>query len=723
MDRRRVYISCVSAEFGNARRALADFLVAAGHEVFFQEIPAGGVGDLRPHLAGVVESCHDLIQIVGEVYGPEPPSTGGQAPRVSYAQFEFLHAQTLRKNLCVFLATEGFASDFPRESLDMPADPGNVDPLAFQSERRQLQAAYRDSIVSPAVALRQVGSASEVLAAAKVLFQAAKRRRKRWLVAAAAAAVVLVFGFVVLVSAMVAVNQARKRARPGPVASQLVGRKVSDKEKALAARLEQALKATHQDTCAAAANLPRDTFCALVAGADKELEERLKLVDDLTTFLAIPRGSAASVASLDKLAKLILDEGVDAGIEWAEDNYDSLVQAAKAESNPQERRAKLNPLLASAALLAIRNRDEDSESVYADLEKLEPDWIDLHTIHFWDLNTETDVAIAEGRSADAREIADWQLAIAKRMVAISPSDPRCQRAHAVAFGTIADVERAQGLYLPSISSDRAAIAVLDEALKARPGNPDWYHLSSMYHDRVGFSQERLDDSVGAAASYRTSIDLRKRLVELSPDDYTDVSNLAFTQVRLAGVEDRLGHPRQALELFRAGEEGLEKCIALRPGEMGLYRSAWRASSGLAGAASELGDAKARQAAIAKSLSIAQDMVEVMPNDPNAWATLASSQGLVGDLLSSAKRETESTKHYSEAAVSMAKAVKLDPGNREYELLAAAVKYRAIMFTPASEAAKAEARHEVAKVVRAIKAEKGNLSSASVQLLAGIGLPY
>lgn len=93
---------------------------------------------------------HDaLIHLVGHGYGAEPPTVDDAFGRVSYTQFEFLHAQQRAKRTKgrfktqVIFAEDGCTRNTPPEERDLPRDAAHPAPATYQSERHSLQDAWR----------------------------------------------------------------------------------------------------------------------------------------------------------------------------------------------------------------------------------------------------------------------------------------------------------------------------------------------------------------------------------------------------------------------------------------------------------------------------------------------------------------------------------------------------------------------------------------------------
>jgi hypothetical protein len=137
----RIFISTVSSELRSIRQLTANVLQRLGYEPVWQEIFGTEPGDLRQVLRDKIDGCEGLIQIVGRAYGAEPPAPDPEFGRVSYTQYEFLHARRRGKKTWVVFAEDRCTLDQPLDQLDLPrdADSGHPDPAGYQAERRALQ--------------------------------------------------------------------------------------------------------------------------------------------------------------------------------------------------------------------------------------------------------------------------------------------------------------------------------------------------------------------------------------------------------------------------------------------------------------------------------------------------------------------------------------------------------------------------------------------------------
>ncbi len=134
-----IFISATSADLHSARDLVAKMLVTLGFAPVWQDIAATQGGDLRQILRERIAPCAAVIQLVGHRYGAEPPEPDPQFGRVSFTQFEALHAERAGKRVIYIVVPESFPTDACE-----PESP----------ELARLQAEYRKRLES-SEALRQ----------------------------------------------------------------------------------------------------------------------------------------------------------------------------------------------------------------------------------------------------------------------------------------------------------------------------------------------------------------------------------------------------------------------------------------------------------------------------------------------------------------------------------------------------------------------------------------
>lgn len=125
-DTTRVFISAVSAEFGDARRGVRDTLTTKEVLPIVQDNFPPDHRAVRDILRSAIGKCDAVVCLVGQHYGREPEQRADGEPRRSYTQLEYETAVELEKPVFLFV----YRGD-PPESAPLESD-----------EFRRLQLSY-----------------------------------------------------------------------------------------------------------------------------------------------------------------------------------------------------------------------------------------------------------------------------------------------------------------------------------------------------------------------------------------------------------------------------------------------------------------------------------------------------------------------------------------------------------------------------------------------------
>jgi len=163
---REIYVSAVEPELSEARQAVAASLRRLGYIPVWHEHSAKDPADCRPLLTRKIRRCKAVVQLVGAVFGPEPPLHQQVGGRTSYAQYEALCAREVEQPVWHFILEEGF-----------PANPS----ASQASEVEQLQLTYRRRVETCAKFSRPVRTLDQLTAGIDDLKADIFRVRRRYL--------------------------------------------------------------------------------------------------------------------------------------------------------------------------------------------------------------------------------------------------------------------------------------------------------------------------------------------------------------------------------------------------------------------------------------------------------------------------------------------------------------------------------------------------------------
>ena len=124
-----IFISAVSKELHSARQLVANTLALLGYDADWQDIFGTETGDLKAMLRRRIDGSAGVIQLIGQRYGAEGPQPDDTFGRVSYTQYEALHARQQGKKVWYLFLDEDFTTD--------PCEPESEDLAQLQQSYRQ----------------------------------------------------------------------------------------------------------------------------------------------------------------------------------------------------------------------------------------------------------------------------------------------------------------------------------------------------------------------------------------------------------------------------------------------------------------------------------------------------------------------------------------------------------------------------------------------------------
>lgn len=182
----KIFISAVSSQFGECRKALANDLRATGSEVVLQEELQQQGYTLLEKLEKYIAGCDRMVALVGDAYGYEPPphTVPLGKPRRSFTQWEYAFAlgerlvgvqAARKKKLYVYFADQAYLDRHP---------------VAQAEEEAELQRRFIESIWASGQDRSTFDSLDALCRLAlRDGFRLRQDGRRRWLIAAGAASV------------------------------------------------------------------------------------------------------------------------------------------------------------------------------------------------------------------------------------------------------------------------------------------------------------------------------------------------------------------------------------------------------------------------------------------------------------------------------------------------------------------------------------------------------
>ena len=485
MNRPRIFLSAVSTELRSARQAVARTVRTLGYDPVSQDDFPTGYGELRQWLREQIDGCEGLIQLVGDAYGAEPPEADPEFGRVSYTQFEFLHALRKGKKTWVVLIGDRCSRDRAATQLDLPESTAGLEPAAaqdWQAERKALQHSYRDRLVQENH-LRH--SANDDTALENIILKLRDelaelrrtdeiRQRRLW-----RAVVAVLIGLLMLSGGgWWATRHLETTVQKAAVV---------DTEK-IRAHLLTTIEETHRQELAEAETASdwRERQQRREA-ADAAHAMRRMRVDELATSFAEIEARGDSTSVFQELSRILAEQGVDEAIAYMADQKTSILQSvrARAVAARERNRSELEPLLRTAALYEAKAQATEARALYAEILDIEPDWPQALHAAFWFLTQQGDRARSYASLADASH--DYQEAqrLAQQLTVADPANTGWQRDLSVSHNKIGDVLVAQGDGAGALAAYRKDLAIAEMLAGRDPANTGWQVDLAVSYSRLG----------------------------------------------------------------------------------------------------------------------------------------------------------------------------------------------------------------------------------------------
>lgn len=647
MNRPRLFLSAVSGELKSARRRVALILSAQGFDVISQDNFATGDGELRQWLRTQIDRCEGLLQIVGDAYGAEPPDLDADFGRVSYTQFEFLHARKKQRKTWVIMAGMDLPRDKSPAELDLP-DAGHLDPLGYQFERRQLQAAYVARLSADNHLRHGADSHLELENVILKLRDDLAELRAQWDVwlKQDTAYKSQTSAQLAEIAEATKLTTAKIRAHLLETVEQTHNRELAEADKATdwqqRQRLREAVEAAHTG--------------------------RLARIDELASAIAEIEGKGTASSVFHEMSRILAEQGVDQAIAYVASQRSAILQTvrARASAAQQRNRSELQPLLQAAALRESKGQTAEARALYADVLSVEPDWPAALHEFFRFLVKQGDAARVRTTLADALRNYQEAHRLVLRLIGVDPSNPLWQWWLSVCHDKCGDVAAAQGQLADAAHSYGEGLSIDKKLAAANLGNSKLQHNLSQSHNRLGdvaFAQGQL---LEAALAYGEGLAIVKTLTAVNPNKLQWQNDLSVSFERLGRVAVARGQLLDAERFYGESLVIAKKLVVADPVNMEWQRNllvSYQQVGDVAMGQDQLPDA-AR--AYGEGLKIAQRLAAADAKN-SAWQRdLSVSYNKLGEVALAQGDLGEAVRRYGEDLRIAQQLAAADAGNSEWQ---------------------------------------------------------
>ncbi|MFC5771061.1 tetratricopeptide repeat protein [Thauera sinica] len=632
MSRPRVFLSAVSVELRSARQRVARTVRTLGYDPVSQDDFPTGYGELRQWLREQIDGCEGMIQLVGDAYGAEPPDADPEFGRVSYTQFELLHAHRKGKKTWVVLIGDHCSRDHATSELDLPENAAGLEPAAvqnWQAERRKLQQAYLDWLVRENH-LRHTATDDTALEniILKLRDELAKLRRtdeirqhRLW-----KAVVAVLIGLLMLSGGGWWATQ--------HLTTTVQQAAVVDAEK-IRAHLLTTIEETHRQELAEAETASdwRERQKRREAADAAHAMWRMR-VDELATSFAEIEARGDSTSVFRELSRILAEQGVDEAIAYMAAQKTSILQSVRtrAAAVRERNRSELEPLLRTAELYGTKGAYVESRALYAEILDVEPDWPQALHAAFWFHIEQGNRAHIYSSIADAQREYVAGDSLVRRLTELEPANTEWQRDQLVSHNKIGDVLVAQGDGEGALVAYREGLEIARTLTGRDPGNTQWQRDLSLSHDRVGDVLAVQGDGLGALTAYRKTQTIAEALARRDPGNTKLQRDVAASYTSIGDVLVAQGNRVEALAAFRRSLLIAETLAESEPTNTRRQHDVAANHQRIGDVLLAQGDRANGLAAYRKARAIAERLAERDPTNTEWKHALAVSYQRIGDVL-------------------------------------------------------------------------------------------
>jgi tetratricopeptide (TPR) repeat protein len=663
----RIFLSAVTRELHSARQLGANILHRLGYEPVWQDIFGTEAGDLRQMLVDKIDSCDGLIHLVGFGYGAEPPQSDPEFGRVSYTQFEFLHARKTGKKTWVLFVEDGFPTDKPPEQLDLPAD-GHSNPAAFQAERRCLQDAWRQRLLADGHLRHGAATTADFelkFERLKDELQSLRRSFRNWQrVVVGLLFLICVLGGILYLTVFrqhddvkTVLQSVDEHQRE--IQEQLAQIRPDDIKKQLRATIEE----TYQNDLREADKLSDWKKRADAKKDAAELrDKRLGQVDDFLASITSNIKSGEATPEYLEFMRTLQDQGPAEAVKYIDAQEQRLL--AEAEKLTLQKHRTLLPILEAVKVHFNRGELSQAREKCEKLLARDHDWSDAlfqHCVVLVGLENrayrydkiETALAHSEALEKSARRL--WEL---------DPRDAKRQRCLWVSFETLGNVYSRLGRTEKALAHLEDALAISRRMTEDDPNDEEKQRFLAISLCLLGVLHQSRGREEDAVKYYEHSLKIIHTRAMNHPNDPFEQEDVLMLFESLGRIYMKSGRAQDALNQYEAGVTTSRKMVERDSGDALKQRQLSSSLSALGTAYLHLGRTHEALKHFREHVKIARKLAEDDANNIEKQLHLAAALGGLGDVYMKLGRAEEALKHCEERLTITRKLAEADAKNVE-----------------------------------------------------------
>lgn len=255
----------------------------------------------------------------------------------------------------------------------------------------------------------------------------------------------------------------------------------------------------------------------------------------------------------------------------------------------------------------------------------------------------------------ALEYAQRSRQIMQELLAIDPRNLTAQVDLSLSYGTVGDVQQAQGNLVEALKSYRASLAIIERVAKSFPFIPNWQRYRSATYIKVGNVQQRQDDLAEAMKSFQAGLAITERFAKDNPGGADLQRDLSAVHNSIGDVQQAQGDFAEALTSYQRSFDIAERFAKANPRDIGWQRY-------LAFSYKSIGEVQQAQGHLAEALTshqasvaIGEPLAKTDPRNTRLQHDLATFDTAVG-------RAYFELGNYPAAAVALRQAAEINPND-------------------------------------------------------------
>ena len=283
-----------------------------------------------------------------------------------------------------------------------------------------------------------------------------------------------------------------------------------------------------------------------------------------------------------------------------------------------------------------------------------------------DLSSSSDelgeLAVSQGRSAQAELIFRGALAIDERLSELEPEDTTFRRYLSVSYSKLGDLAVAAGRSPDAERLYQQSRELTEQLIELEPGNTTYRRDLSVSYNKLGDLAVAAGRSPDAERLYQQSLQVRQQLTDLEPGNTTYRRDLGVSYDKLGDLAVAGGRSPDAERLYQLSLQVSQELADLEPGNTSYRRDLSVSYNKLGDLAVAAGRSSDAERLYQQSLQVRQQLTELEPGNTSYRRDLSISYDKLGDLAVAGGRSPDAERLYQQSLQVRQQLTDLEPRN-------------------------------------------------------------